>query len=165
MQRTKKNRRCLYTDGDLEDLSIVQIRSYERVTPKFLSPVNVFNNPKSSKKPDLSPVENKDFNISTTSDNDKYYFPKSESKDEYENSGIIPFVNRMDESISPANNEMIIFVSQNVQGLKSNARSINLDAIVQNMINSNVFVYCIQETWLDGNFIKEIEGYTVFHRG
>ena len=84
----------------MEDLSIVQIRSYERVTPKFLSPVNVFNNPKSSKKPDLSHVENKDFDISTTSDNDKYCFPTSESKDESENSGIIPFVNKMDESIS-----------------------------------------------------------------
>ena len=55
----KKNRRCLYTDGDMEDLSIVQIRSYDRVTPRFLSPVNVFKNSKSSKKPDLSPVENK----------------------------------------------------------------------------------------------------------
>ena len=33
------------------------------------------------------------------------------------------------------------------------------------MINRNLSVYCIQETWLDGNFIKEIEGYTVFHHG
>ena len=56
-------------------------------------------------------------------------------------------------------------MSQNVQGLKSNARSINLDDIVQNVINRNLSVYCIQETWLDGNFIKEIEGYTVFHHG
>ena len=47
----------------------------------------------------------------------------------------------------------------------SNSRSINLDAIVQNMIHRNLSVYCIQETWLDGNFIKEIEGYTVFHHG
>ena len=94
-----------------------------------------------------------------------YCSPTSESKDESENSGIIPFVNNMDESISSANNEMIIFVSQTVQGLKSNTRSINLEAIVQNMINRNLSVYCIQETWLDGNFIKEIEGYTVFHHG
>ena len=91
----------------MEDLSIVQIRSYERVTPKFLSRVIFFNNPKSSKKPDLSPVENKDFDISTTSDNEKYYFPTTESKDESENSGIISYVNIMDESIFPANNEMI----------------------------------------------------------
>ena len=33
------------------------------------------------------------------------------------------------------------------------------------MINRNLSVYCIQERSLDGNFIKEIEGYTVFHHG
>ena len=33
------------------------------------------------------------------------------------------------------------------------------------MINRDLSVYCIQETWLHGNFIKEIEGYTVFHHG
>ena len=33
------------------------------------------------------------------------------------------------------------------------------------MIYRNLSVYCIQETWLDGKFIKEIEGYTVFHHG
>ena len=47
----------------------------------------------------------------------------------------------------------------------SNSRSINLDAIVQNMIHRNLSVYCIQETWLDGNFVKEIEVYTIFHHG
>ena len=33
-----KNRRCLYTDGDSEDLSLIQIRSYKRLTSKYLSP-------------------------------------------------------------------------------------------------------------------------------
>ena len=33
------------------------------------------------------------------------------------------------------------------------------------MINENLSVYCIQEMWLDGNFIKEIEGYTICHHG
>lgn len=33
------------------------------------------------------------------------------------------------------------------------------------MIYRNLSVYWIQETWLDGNFIKEIEGYTIFHHG
>ena len=47
-----------------------------------------------------------------------------------------------------------MFVSQNVQGLKSDTTRINLDAIVQNMINRNYSVYCIQKTWLGGNFIK-----------
>ena len=62
------------------------------------------------------------------------------------------------------NNENIIFISQYVQGLRINLRRINLDAIVQNMNNRNLSVYCIQETWLDGNLIKTIEGYTIFHR-
>ena len=62
------------------------------------------------------------------------------------------------------NNDNIIFVSQNVQGLRNNLKRINLDAIVQNMIYRNLSVSCIQETWLDGNLIKEIEGYTIFHQ-
>ena len=33
------------------------------------------------------------------------------------------------------------------------------------MIYRHLSVYCIQETWLDGNFIKEIERYTVFYHG
>ena len=30
---------------------------------------------------------------------------------------------------------------------------------------NNISAYCIQETWLDSNFIKEINGYTFFHHG
>ena len=26
-------------------------------------------------------------------------------------------------------------------------------------------IYCIQETWLDGDFVKEINGYIMFHHG
>ena len=69
-------------------------------------------------------------------------------------------VNNKEDSRFLMNNDNMIFVSQNEQGLRSNLRRINLDAIVQNMICRNLSVYCIQETWLDRNFIKEIEGYT-----
>ena len=57
------------------------------------------------------------------------------------------------------------FISQNVQSLKSEAKSINLDAVIEMMIKNNITVYCIQETWLDGDFVKEINGYTMFHHG
>ena len=33
------------------------------------------------------------------------------------------------------------------------------------MIFRNLSVYWIHETWLDGKFIKEIEGYTILHHG
>ena len=33
--KNNKNSKCLYTDGDLVDLSLVQIRTYKRLTPKF----------------------------------------------------------------------------------------------------------------------------------
>ena len=33
------------------------------------------------------------------------------------------------------------------------------------MIKRHLSVYCIQETWLDGNFIKDIEGYIICHHG
>ena len=33
------------------------------------------------------------------------------------------------------------------------------------MARKKIDVYCIQETWLDGDFIKEIDGYTIFHHG
>ena len=41
MQKRIKIRDVLYTDGDSEDLSLVQIRPYKRLTPKFLSHVKV----------------------------------------------------------------------------------------------------------------------------
>ena len=33
------------------------------------------------------------------------------------------------------------------------------------MARKNIDAYCIQETWFDGDFIKEIDGYTIFHHG
>ena len=41
------------------------------------------------------------------------------------------------------NNYKLIFISQNIQGLRRNLRRINLDAIVQNITYKNVSVYCI----------------------
>ena len=52
------------------------------------------------------------------------------------------------------------FISQNVRSLKS---KINVDTIINTMEVNNISAYCIQETWLDGNFIKGINGYIFFH--
>ena len=57
------------------------------------------------------------------------------------------------------------FVSQNFQSLRSEAQSINLDATIEMMIKNNISIYFIQKTWLDGDFVKVINGYTMFHHG
>ena len=113
-----------------------------------------------------------DLNTSTTCDDEKSYLPAFELNDDSDNNddksewnSINHTVIDTDDTRFTINNDKLIFLSQNVQGLRSYLRKINLDAIVQNMIYRNLSVYCIQETWLDGNFIKEIEGYTVFHHG
>ena len=59
----------------------------------------------------------------------------------------------------------ISFISQNVQSLRSDSQSINLDAIIEVMKKNNISIYCIQETWLDGDFVKKINGYIMFHHG
>ena len=59
----------------------------------------------------------------------------------------------------------ISFISQNVQSLRSDSQSINLDAIIEVMKKNNISIYCIQETWLDSDFVKEINGYIMFHYG
>ena len=33
------------------------------------------------------------------------------------------------------------------------------------MARKNIDAYCIQETWLDGDFIKKNDEYTIFHHG
>ena len=59
----------------------------------------------------------------------------------------------------------ISLVSQNVHSLRSDKQRINLDSIIDTMMAKRLDIYCIQETWLDGNFIKDINGYTMFHHG
>ena len=44
-------------------------------------------------------------------------------------------------------------------------QAINLDSIIYLMSVRSISAYCLQETWLNGDFIKEINGYTVFHHG
>ena len=33
------------------------------------------------------------------------------------------------------------------------------------MTSRNISIDCLQETWLNGDFVKEINGYTGFYRG
>ena len=56
-------------------------------------------------------------------------------------------------------------MSQNVRSLRSAKQAINLDAIIYLVSVRSVRAYCLQETWLNGDFVKEINGYTVFHHG
>ena len=59
----------------------------------------------------------------------------------------------------------INFVSQNFHSLRNDIQEINLDIIIDIMVRKHIDAYCIQETWLDGDFIKEIDEYTIFHHG
>ena len=55
------------------------------------------------------------------------------------------------------------FLSQNVHSLRSDWLNINLDIVIEIMVRKKIDAYCIQETWLNGDFIKGINGYTIFH--
>ena len=61
--------------------------------------------------------------------------------------------------------QQISFMSQNVRSLRSETQRINLDAIIEIMIRKKNSAYCVQERWLDGDFVREINSYTMFHHG
>ena len=55
-----------------------------------------------------------------------------------------------------------VFQTQNVQGLK---REINIKIIIAEMINNGIDIYCVQETWLEGNWEEVINDYLFIHHG
>ena len=57
------------------------------------------------------------------------------------------------------------FISQNVRSLLSKKQYINIDAIINTLGKHNILAYLIQETWLDRDFEKIINGYHLFHHG
>ena len=57
----------------------------------------------------------------------------------------------------------INFVSQNVHSLKSDIQKVNLDIIIDIMARKHVDAYYIQEKFLNGYFLNEIDVYTIFH--
>ena len=59
----------------------------------------------------------------------------------------------------------VSFISQNVRSLLSKKQYINIDAIINTLGKHNISLYLIQETWLDGDFEKIINGYHLFHHG
>ena len=63
----------------------------------------------------------------------------------------------------PVMSNNINFLSQNVHSFRSDMQKVNLDIIIDIMARNNIDAYCIQETWLDGDFVKESDGYTIFH--
>ena len=125
------------------------------------------------KKSDLSPVENEDLNISISSyvscilsepNHEQYLEDSISNKDE---ESIISdddpkSFSYEDDNIKLINNN-IDFISQKVHNLRSEFQNVKLDSIINIMSSRNIDVYCIQETWLDGNYVKEINGYTIFH--
>ena len=54
------------------------------------------------------------------------------------------------------------FISQNARGLKSNVKIKELCIQIK---SQNILAACIQETWLNGQFIVEHDGYTFIHHG
>ena len=56
----------------------------------------------------------------------------------------------------------INFIYQNVHSFRSDIQKVNLGIIIDIMARKNINAYCIQETWLDGNFVKAIDGFTIF---
>ena len=59
----------------------------------------------------------------------------------------------------------ISLVSQNAHSLRSDKQRINLDSTIDTMMSKRLEIYCILETWLGGNFIKDINVYTMIHHG
>ena len=51
-------------------------------------------------------------------------------------------------------------MNQNVNGL---TRAWKLEAIIDNMISNELDAYLLQETWLTGDWEKEIRGYLIIH--
>ena len=98
------------------------------------------------------------------------YFKEIEPTIEYD-TDIIPLDSTVKSISKPSDtftkpqiiDNYLSFISQNVQSLRSETQSINLDAIIEMMSKNKISIYCIQETWLDGDFVKEINGYTMFH--
>ena len=56
----------------------------------------------------------------------------------------------------PNIDQHIFLMFQNVRSLRSETQRINLDAIIEIMIKKQISAYCIQETWLDTDFVRQI---------
>jgi len=59
----------------------------------------------------------------------------------------------------------LVLLSQNVRSWRSDTRRTNIDVAIDVMQTNGIHAYSIQETWLDGDFEKDINGYHVFHHG
>ena len=119
----------MYTYVDIEYLSLKQLSSFHSRKNHLL----------------LAP------NTATTCDDEISYLSPFESIDDSVNNDDKSELNSIHHTVIDTdntrfiiNNYKLILVSQNIQGLRSNLRRINLDAIVQNMIYRNLYVYCIQ---------------------
>merc|ERR1740136_128096 len=59
----------------------------------------------------------------------------------------------------------LVLLSQNVRSWRSDTRRTNIDVAIDVMQTNGIHAYSIQETWLDGDFEKDINVYHVFHHG
>lgn len=55
--------------------------------------------------------------------------------------------------------------SQNVRGIKSATEKLNVDVITGLMLEKNIDAYCLQETWLNDDFTRNVNGFHIFHHG
>ena len=144
-------RRCIYSDGDKEDLSMEKLLYWNN---KYLlnSVVN-----ETHTYPNEVIVEDEILEIPP--------FPPSSPSSSLPDSPPSTLMNNEDTVPNLFVSNNISFISQNVRSLRSKKQYINIDAIINTMEKHNISAYLIQETWLDGDFEKIINGYHLFHHG
>ena len=74
---------------------------------------------------------------------------------------LLPNSEKSPDETSPTHG---IIYTQNVQGLTGKDKRFDslVDPLVYLMINNNIMVYCIQETWIVGSVSKLVRGHIVF---
>jgi hypothetical protein len=69
--------------------------------------------------------------------------------------------NRCNNKIRSKEAKCIIY-SQNIQGAKD---PLKVEYITNMMKERGIDIFFLQETWLTGNFIKDVNGFLMFHHG
>ena len=176
--KNKKDRRVLYTDGDMEDLSLKQLSSlHTRNNHLLLAPNTLPTCDDEKSHPNVeflveNSLETPQFPFMSPSSPSPSPSPSSSlpkttdtplhTPEQDNNEDSPPSKN---ESYSNLKGESIVFLSQNVHSLRSESQRLYLDIIVELMSFRKIDVYLIQETWLDGDYVSEIKGYTLFRYG
>jgi len=65
---------------------------------------------------------------------------------------------------TPTHSDLVMY-SQNLAGMRSTLENTKLDIITGMMIARGIDAYLLQETWLEGTFTKEVNGFLFLHHG